>query len=81
MPSSFRSPRHQRLAELLVAARQAAGLRQADVAAGLGRHQPLITNMENGQRRIDVVELLDLAEIVGFDPHAILDELRKTPKR
>ncbi len=75
MPASFRSPRYRRLAELLVQHRLAAGLKQADVAEVLGRHQPLITNMENGQRRIDVVELLELAEIIGFDPHEILDEL------
>ena len=80
MPASFRSRRHQRLAELLVQYRLAAGLKQSDVAEVLGKHQPLITNMENGQRRIDVVELLELAEIIGFDPHEVLEELRKTTK-
>ena len=60
--------------------RLAAGLKQSDVADVLGKHQPLITNMENGQRRIDVVELLDLAEIIGFDPHEVLDVLRNTKK-
>ena len=59
--------------------RLSAGLKQSDVAEVLGKHQPLITNMENGQRRIDVVELLELAEIIGFDPHEVLTELRKTP--
>lgn len=80
MPSSFRSARHQRLAELLVQYRREAGLKQSDVAEALGRHQPLLTNMENGQRRIDVVELLDLADIIGFDAHEVLDELGKVPK-
>jgi HTH-type transcriptional regulator/antitoxin HipB len=80
MSLPFRSPRHQRLAELLVQYRLAAGLKQADVAAALGRHQPLLTHMENGQRRIDVVELLEPAEIIGFDSHAILDKLLRTSK-
>lgn len=79
MPASFSSRRHQRLAELLVHYRLAAGLKQSDVANMLGKHQPLITNMENDQRRIDVVELLELAEIIGFAPHKVLDELLKTP--
>jgi transcriptional regulator with XRE-family HTH domain len=81
MLSSFRSRRHQRLAELIAQYRREADLKQADVAKELGRHQPLITNMENGQRRIDVVELLELAEIIGFDPHVVVDELLKTPKK
>lgn len=45
-----------------------------------GRHQPFITGLESGQRRIHVVELLDLAEAIGFDPHELLDELMKTSK-
>jgi transcriptional regulator with XRE-family HTH domain len=81
MPRSLRSPRHQRLAQLLAQYREKADLYQADVAKALGRHQPFMTNVENGQRRIDVVELLDLAEIIGFDPHEVLDELMKTPKK
>ena len=81
MPSHHRSPRHQRLAELLTQYRREADLKQVDVAQALGRYQPLITSMENGQRRIDVVELLELAEIIGFDPHEVLDELMKTPKK
>jgi transcriptional regulator with XRE-family HTH domain len=81
MPSHHRSRRHQRLAELLAQYRLEAGLKQTDVAEALGKYQPLITSMENGQRRIDVVELLELAEIIGFDPHEVLDELAKTPKK
>ncbi len=80
MPAHFRSRRHQRLAELLVQYRREADLKQTDVAAKLGKYQPLITNMESGQRRIDVVELLELAEIIGFDPHELIDELMRTPK-
>ena len=49
-----------------------AGLKQADVARELGRHQPFITSIENGQRRIDVVEFLQLAQVIGFDPHEVL---------
>jgi hypothetical protein len=31
--------------------------------------------MESGQRRIDVVELLDLAKALDFDPHELLRRL------
>lgn len=64
-------------AALLIQKRKRVGLTQATVAAALGRHQPFIANIENGERRLDVVEFLALAEIIGFDPHEILRELEK----
>lgn len=60
---------------MLTERRKAAGLTQADVAKAMGRHQPFIANIENGERRLDLVELIDLAEIIGFDVHAAVDEL------
>lgn len=65
------------MAALLTERRKQAGLTQAAVAAALGRHQPFIANIENGERRLDVVEFLALAEIIGFDPHEVLDVLQK----
>ncbi|WP_147019166.1 helix-turn-helix domain-containing protein [Methylorubrum extorquens] len=75
MPPSFRSPRHQRLAELIAEYREAADLKQSDVAKRLKRHQPFVSEIESGQRRVDLIELLDLAEAIGFDPHALIDAL------
>ncbi|MGY3332967.1 transcriptional regulator with XRE-family HTH domain [Mesorhizobium sp. USDA 4775] len=75
MAKTLHSVRHRRLAELLAEKRKAAGLTQADVAEKLGRHQPFIANIENGERRLDVVEFLTLAKIIGFDPHEILRDL------
>jgi len=81
MPKTLRSPRQRRLVELLVERRQAAGLSQADVAARLGRYQSVVAAMEGGGRRIDVVELLDLAEAIGFDARGVIDELRELPSQ
>lgn len=77
MAATFRSARHQRLAELLAHYRELAGLHQSQVAALLGRHQPFIANIESGQRRVDVPELLAIAAIIGLDPHLAIDELLK----
>lgn len=57
--------------------RERAGLRQAQVARALGRHQPFIATLESGQRRIDVVELIELAEAIGFDPSRLLKKVQK----
>ena len=51
--------RHMMLAAALAEARRAKGLTQAQVAAALGRRQPFIANIESGERRVDLVELLD----------------------
>ncbi|TPK90033.1 helix-turn-helix transcriptional regulator [Mesorhizobium sp. B2-4-12] len=50
---------------------------QAEVARAMGRHQPFVANIENGDRRVDLVELIDMAAIIGFDVHAIIDELKR----
>lgn len=75
MSKTIHSERHRRLVEILVERRKAAGLSQAAVAREMGRHQPFIANIESGDRRVDLVELIDLADILGFDVHEIIDEL------
>ena len=80
MPSSLRSPRHRRLAELLVAAREKAGLKQSELAEKLGRHQPFVSNLEAGQRRIDLIELLDIAAALDVDPREMIDTLLQVPR-
>lgn len=80
MPKTLRSPRHVRLIDLLVEQRKRAGLSQADLAGKLERYQSVVSSMESGGRRVDVVELLDIAEVIGLDVHALLDELLTIPK-
>lgn len=80
MPKAIYSARHARLAQKLTAARKEAGMTQATVARSLGRHQPFIANIESGERRIDVVEFLELTEVIGADPFAILADVQKASK-
>jgi transcriptional regulator with XRE-family HTH domain len=63
------------LIALLIEKREAAGLTQTELAAKLGEYQSFVARLESGQRRVDVVEFLELASILGFDPHQVLDEL------
>lgn len=80
MPKTIHSERHRRLAEMLVKQRKASGMTQAEVAKAMGRHQPFIANIENGERRVDLIELIDFAEIIGFDIHTAIDQLQKGAK-
>lgn len=69
------SERHQRLLAALIAARKASQLTQAQVASRLGKPQSFVAKVEGGERRLDVIEFLELAETIGADPHAILRQL------
>lgn len=80
MPKTLRSPRQVRLIDLLVEQRKRAGLSQADLAKKLDRYQSVVSSIEGGGRRIDVVELLDIAEVIGLDVHALIDDLLSIPK-
>ena len=51
--------------DLIVEQRQRAGLSQAQLADRLGRYQSVVSSIESGGRRVDVVELLDIAEAIG----------------
>jgi transcriptional regulator with XRE-family HTH domain len=62
------SPTYTRLRRLLVQSRVAAGLKQADVALRLGKPQSYVSKVESGERRLDVVEFVDLAKAIGVDP-------------
>ncbi|MFC5067296.1 helix-turn-helix domain-containing protein [Flaviflagellibacter deserti] len=73
------TPRQKRLSELLAEQRQKTGLKQVEVAKELGRHQPFIANIESGQRRVDLVELIAIADIIGLDLAEVIRELRKIP--
>jgi len=77
MAKTIHSARLRRLTEILTERRKEAGLTQADVARAMGRHQPFIANIESGQRRIDIVELMQLAEIMELNLHEVLEELKR----
>ena len=60
-----RERRYRRFLERLRAARSAAGLTQAQAAAALRRYQSFVSKCETGERRVDVIELSDFAELYG----------------
>ena len=48
--------------------RLAADLTQARLATRLDRPQSFVAKYEGGERRLDVIEFLEVAEAIGFDP-------------
>jgi len=57
--------------------RQRAGLTQAELAERVDRPQRYISRVERGVHRVTVVELLELAEAIGFDPASLVHRLAK----
>lgn len=52
-------------------------MNQTDVAMALGQFQSWVARLESGERRVDVVEFLELADVIGFDPCEVLRQVRE----
>lgn len=76
MTRSVFTRRYNRFRELLIDARMAAALTQVELAARLKRPQSFVSKYERGERRIDVVEFLEIAKAIGVDPHEIINRLQ-----
>lgn len=68
MAKSAYSQRYRRFREALADSRRNAGLSQQEVARRLGKPQSYVSKFETGERRLDVVEFLDIADVIGVDP-------------
>lgn len=67
---------YERFQQMLVEARRKSGLSQQEVADRLGRPQTYVSKCELGTRRMDVVEFVEMAEVLGFDPADFIRKLK-----
>ena len=77
MAKSLHTPAYEQFRSLLATARERAGLTQAGVAARLGRQQSFVAKYEGGERRLDVVEFIEVCEALGIDPKRVITALQK----
>jgi transcriptional regulator with XRE-family HTH domain len=68
------------LVAMLRRARERAHLSQEQLALMLRKPQSFVSKYESGHRRLDVIEFLDVAEAIGFQPGAFLEEVRARTK-
>jgi transcriptional regulator with XRE-family HTH domain len=61
---------------LLVAAREKAGLTQQQLADRLGKPQSFISKYEGGERRIDVIEFIQIADALNMDASRAIRDIR-----
>ena len=72
---SIYSKKYEQFLDLLIQARKDADLTQVEVASRLGRPQSFVSKYENGERRLDVVEFLDVAEAIDLDAIKLIRRL------
>jgi transcriptional regulator with XRE-family HTH domain len=77
MPKPIHTERHRKFRALLVAERKAHGLTQTQIAALLGKPPSYVAKYELGERRLDVLEFLDVAAAIGFDPAEFIRSLQQ----
>lgn len=75
MPKTLGDQRHDELIRFLIEKRGEAGLKQVELAERMKVYQSFIARLESGQRRVDVVELIKLGEVLDFDPVEIVSKL------
>ena len=78
MSKTLGTSRHRALIAFLTAKRHAAGMSQTDLAKALGEYQSFVARMESGQRRVDVIEYENLAQILEFDVHEFFTQKHET---
>ena len=69
------SRKYARLREILAAARRDRGFTQASLAQQLRRPQSFVSKFERGERRLDVVEFLEITDALGLDAPRLLREI------
>ena len=75
MAKSIFTREYKTLCRELIEIRKRNNLTQMQIAKRLARPQSYVSKYEHGERRLDVVEFVQVAKAVGVDPCAILKKL------
>ncbi len=76
MVKSLHSRQYAIFRDLLMQAREDIGMTQVQVATKLGKPQSYVSKYESGDRRLDVTEFVQIADILSLDISGFLDLYR-----
>lgn len=76
MVKSLHSRQYTVFRELLTQAREDVGMTQVQVATKLGKPQSYVSKYESGDRRLDVTEFVQIADLLSLDISGFLDQYR-----
>jgi transcriptional regulator with XRE-family HTH domain len=74
MPRSIRTLHQKKFQQLLLRTRLEQGLTQHEVASRLGRPQSFVAKYEGGERRLDIIEFVQVAQALEVDPRHLFTE-------
>lgn len=80
MANPIHRPDYVIFREMLTAARVEKGLLQHDIAERLRKTQSYVSKYERGERRLDVIEFLDVARALDINVSDFLKHLGKARK-
>lgn len=66
---------YNRFRQMLIQARKNAGMTQLAVSEAIGKPQSFVSKYERGERRLDVIEFMAVAHVLGIDPREFIDRL------
>ncbi|KRW71254.1 DNA-binding protein [Pseudomonas sp. TTU2014-105ASC] len=68
---------HTVFLDVLKRMRMQSGMTQAQCSAALGRPQSFMSDVERGIRRLDIVQLRDLCQVMGSDLPTLIDSFEQ----
>jgi transcriptional regulator with XRE-family HTH domain len=77
LPKGFQDQRYRQLVGALVEERKKLGWSQAALARKLGTHQQFVSRYETGERRLDVMEFVDVSAALGLDALRVIESAQK----
>jgi len=75
MTLSIFTEQYTKFRELLIEYRQSRSITQAQLAEILNRPQSFVSKYENGERRIDLIELLEISAALQFNPCEFIQKI------
>lgn len=73
----LRSVKHRALIAAIVEARETAGLTQRQLAAKLKRSNSFVWKIEAGERRVETLEFMEIAEALGLRPDEMMRDVTR----
>ena len=77
MTNSIYRSEYIQFRQILIESRQTAELTQTELAQLLGKPQSFVSKYESGERRLDLIEFLAVAEALQFNVYEFIKKLEE----
>lgn len=81
MAKSLHTPGYRAFSRFMQKAREEAGLTQEQLAKKLCKPQSFVSKLERCERRIDLLEFIELCAALGLDPAVQIRRIQRQTKK